>query len=135
MKRTVVLCVLVCIGCGGSSAKTPVQKCDDLITFVCDRGVECIPAAGTHAECVQALQQVLPCGMAKMVTTSYDRCVSQIKADSCTVLFPADPQTGDRTLSLPADCVGVIQMLELTGRPTGSVFDGASWMSRTADPE
>lgn len=134
MNRIVVLCALVGTGCGGD-AKTPVQKCDDLIDLLCDRGVQCIPDGGTKTDCVQVVQQRLPCGMAKTVTSSYDRCTAQLRTDSCAVLFPADPQTGAPVLSLPADCVGVIQMLEPPGAPTGSKFDGASWMARTAAPE
>jgi hypothetical protein len=124
-----VLCILGCIGCGGS-AETPVQKCDDLINDVCDRGVECIPQqTGTHANCVQQLQQVLACGSAKKVSASYNRCIEQIKGDGCQVLFPTDPQTGQPTFSLPADCMGVIEMFEPGGQIGSSPFHRASQLS------
>ena len=134
MKR-IVLCVLVCIGCGSDPPKTPMQKCDDLITTVCDRGVECFPQAGTHADCVSALQPALPCAMIKMVTTNYDRCMTQLRSDSCATLFPADPTSGQPMLTLPMDCVGVLTMIKSPGTPTGSMYDGVSWMARTAAPE
>jgi hypothetical protein len=132
--KRIVLCGLVCIGCGSSAPKTPMQKCDDLITTVCDRGVQCIPAAGTHAECVSALQPLLPCAMVKTVTASYDRCIDQLKSDSCAMLFPTD-SSGHTMLTLPTDCVGVLQMFEPPGAPIGSTYDGVTWMGRTADPE
>lgn len=112
VKRILMVCVLGYIGCGGG-AETPVQKCDDLVSDVCDRAVQCSSQPpGTKADCVQAVQQVVSCGMAKKVGTTYDRCIQQIKGDSCQVLFPPDPQTGEITLELPADCNSVIQMFE-----------------------
>ena len=134
MKRMMVVCVLGCIGCGGGE-ETPAQKCEVLVNDVCDRGVECIPQAGTHAACVQALDQVLTCGTAKQVSMTYDRCIQQLKADSCQTLFPTDPQTGQVTLVLPTDCMGVILKLE-PDRPTpvtpaigSSPFQHASQLS------
>ncbi|HEX7844111.1 MAG TPA: hypothetical protein VF469_41835 [Kofleriaceae bacterium] len=81
---------------------------------------------------MQQLQQILPCGSTKKIGTSYSRCISQINADSCPILFPADPQTGEPTLSLPADCTGVIQMFE-PGQVSGSVFDGMRALSSASD--
>lgn len=129
MKQWMVLCVLGCLGCGGGS-ETPVQKCDDLLSDLCDRGVQCVPQeTGTHDSCVQQLQQQLSCGSAKKVSSTYDRCIQQIKQNSCQILFPTDPQTGQHTLSLPADCNGVIEMFE-PGAPIGnSPFQGASQLS------
>jgi hypothetical protein len=125
VERLVVLCVLGCLGCGGS-AETPVQKCDDLVNDLCNRGVSCAPAqTGTHDNCVQQLQQILPCGTTKKVGTSYDRCVMQINGDSCQILFPTDPQTGQVSVSLPADCVGVIQTRSPDPVVGGSMFSPA----------
>lgn len=98
--------VLFIVGCGGGSS--PVEKCDDLVDIVCERAVECLPGAGTHGACVQEVQQVIPCGSAKQVSASYDRCMNQLEAASCSVLFPTNPQSGQRELVLPADCMSVI---------------------------
>lgn len=102
-----ILCVSLLVACG--SEPSPVEKCDDLVDLVCDRAVQCIPSeVGTHVTCVQQLQQVLPCGSVKAVSASYDRCMDQLAADSCAVLFPIDPQTGGPMLKLPADCQSVV---------------------------
>lgn len=128
MQRIMMLCVLGWVGCGGG-AETPVQKCDDLVNTTCDRAVQCIPSAGTHADCVQAVQQVVACGMAKKIGPTFDRCIQQIKGDSCQVLFPTDPQTGMTALSLPADCRGLIETFE-PGTPLGdSPFRAARELS------
>ena len=129
MKRIAIFCVLGCIGCGGGE-ETPVQKCDALINDVCDRAVQCIPQeAGTHANCVQALQQILSCGSAKRVSATYNRCIQQIQGDGCQILFPADPQSGGHSLDLPADCNGVILMFE-PGDPAPAL--GGSPISRAS---
>jgi hypothetical protein len=132
VKQLVVLCVLGWIGCGGGS-ETPVDKCNDLINDLCDRGVQCAPQeTGTHVNCIQQLLQQLPCGSTKQVSATYDSCVQQIKGDACQVLFPADPQTGEHSVSLPTDCNGVILMFEPGAQtPTigGSPFQRASQLS------
>jgi hypothetical protein len=120
--RSILVClVAIVVGCGGSDS--PVDKCDDLVDITCDRAIDCVAGAGTHAECVQEVQAVLPCGMAKSVTPSYARCISQMKSNTCAALFPGGQ------LDLPADCEGVI----LTARvapgdvdpPTGPTSRGA----------
>lgn len=110
--------VLALAGCGAD--ESAVEKCDDLVNVVCDRGVQCL--GGTQSECVQQVRQVLPCGSAKTVSASYDRCIDQLNADSCSVLFPPDPQTGQPSLTLPADCMSVI--LTRGGSPLTS---SATW--------
>lgn len=114
MKRVSVFVTLMVVGCGGG-AKTAVEKCDDLTNSICDRAVSCIPSqAGSHSDCVQTVQQVLPCGQAKSVSASYDRCLSQVESDSCPILFPVDPQSGQPALDLPADCSAVIVVNRFT---------------------
>ena len=93
--------------CG--SEPSPVEKCDDLVDVLCDRGVQCV--GGSHAECVQAVQTSLPCGSARDVTNSYDRCIDQLQESSCNVLFGID-SAGDLVVRLPADCMGVILRLD-----------------------
>jgi hypothetical protein len=105
-----ILCVVCFVGACSASEKSPVAKCDDLVDDVCNRAIECLGAAtvGSHSACVQQIHQALPCGSAKGVSASYDRCINQINTDSCPVLFPPDPQTGNPMLMLPADCKAVI---------------------------
>ncbi len=100
------LCLVGLVGCG--SEKSPVEKCDDLVEVVCDRGVECAPELGTKSSCVQAIKQALPCGMAERVSNSYDRCMDQLEDNSCSALYPRDSE-GDISLNLPADCFAVIE--------------------------
>lgn len=111
-------CMGALLVAGCTSEPSPVEKCDDLVNVICDRAVTCLPGAGSHATCVSQVQQVLPCGSAKQVSASYDRCISQLQGDSCPVLFPVDPQTGSPMLKLPADCMAVILTRET---PSSSV--------------
>jgi hypothetical protein len=106
--KAVVLAVLGCVGCGGE--KSPSEKCEDLVNLACDRAVECLPgASGMHADCVQAIEQAgLSCTATKSVTPSYDRCIDQLDGQSCRILFPTDSTTGDQSLTLPAECSGVL---------------------------
>lgn len=106
--RVVVLAVLGCIGCGGD--KSPSEKCEDLVNLSCDRAVECLSwASGMHTACVQAVEQAgLSCTATKSVKPSYDRCIDQLNEQSCRMLFPIDPNTGDQALELPAECNGVL---------------------------
>lgn len=112
---SVVLLVMFALGCGAEPS--PVDQCDDLVDLICDRAVVCLPMAGTKASCVQMVNQVISCGAAKQVSASYDRCMSQLNTTSCSVLFPASPQTGNGELRLPADCMAVI--LSRTVAPSG----------------
>jgi hypothetical protein len=118
MRALLLLVAGSVIGCG--TDKSPVEKCDDLINVLCDRGVECLPNAGDHTTCVQQVQQSIPCGTAKSVSATYDRCVNELMADSCPVLFPPDPQSGQPTLKLPADCMSVV--LSRTGAAPSRSF-------------
>lgn len=106
MAKSWVLVLLVATACGGTEP-SPVEKCDDLIDLLCDRAVQCIPTGGSHRTCVQEVQQELACGSVKAVSASYDRCMNQLSATSCPVLFPNDAQ-GQPTLELPADCMSVV---------------------------
>lgn len=95
----VVSCVL--LACGNDEP-TPVEKCDELLSLVCDRAEECVSASVIHADCVELLRRDIPCGTVKKVSESYDRCMVQLETDSCTTLFPSG------SLILPADCMGVV---------------------------
>lgn len=114
--------IILVVGCG---AEGPVEKCDDLVDVVCDRGVECLGVS--HSECVQAIQGELACGRAKDVSATYDRCITQLESNSCSVLFPTDPQTGEPSIRLPADCMEVILVREVpTTSPVTSPFADAT---------
>lgn len=122
--RCLSLFGLMLVACGGG--KSAVEKCDDLIDVVCDRTVECVQGV-TQGDCVAAVQQQLPCGSAKKVSASYDRCIDQLNNDSCAILFPPD-QNGQPSLALPADCNSVI--LEREAPPTTSsspMWEQVSW--------
>ena len=124
--RCLCLFGLLLVACGGD--KSPVEKCDDLINVVCDRGVQCVGSTvGTHAQCVQQIQQSLSCGAAKSVSATYDRCIDQLNADSCQVLFPPDPDTGEPTLMLPADCMSVILTREAPPAAQNPTWKQMSW--------
>jgi hypothetical protein len=51
-----------------------------------------------------------------LVSLSYDRCIDQLNEQSCRVLFPTDPDTGDQALELPAECNGVLLTQSAGGR-------------------
>jgi hypothetical protein len=114
--RALVLAVLGCVGCGGD--KSPSEECEDLVDLTCDRAVECLPgASGMHAACVHAVEQAgLSCSATKSVKPSYDRCIDQLNEQSCRMLFPIDPDTGDQTTELPAECSGVLVTQSAAGK-------------------
>jgi hypothetical protein len=105
--------MMVMIGCGGGGS-SPEGKCRDFVDTVCDRAVECAPAIGTHDNCVAQINTVIACGDAKSVGTGYASCMDHVESDSCAVLFPPDPASGEPELELPADCNGVIMVREAT---------------------
>jgi hypothetical protein len=100
--------VILLAGCG--TERSAVEKCDDMVDVVCDRIVQCLGFSRT--ECVQAVKSELPCGSAKQVSASYDRCIDQLEGNSCAVLFPVNPTNGQAQLRLPADCMQVILTLD-----------------------
>lgn len=83
-----------------------------------------------HAECVQALQAELPCGSAKAVSASYDRCIDQLQAASCGSLFPINPQSGKPEVRLPADCMSVV-----LSRTASSGYGAQVTSPKTTSPE
>jgi hypothetical protein len=105
MHRFALVGVLAVAACGGDDS--PEEKCETLINIVCDRAVECIGGA-TEAQCRAEVGAAIPCGSATSVGATYDSCTDMLRANSCAVLFPIDPNTMSPTLVLPNDCVGVI---------------------------
>jgi len=110
--------VSVCLVAGCGNDPSPVEKCDALVDELCDRGMQCVPNSGTHAQCVQTIETQLSCGAVKAVSSTYDRCMDQLQTFSCQVLFPFDPQTNMQTLVLPADCMSVVLSRTVDGDVT-----------------
>ena len=93
-----VLAVLV----GGCGSATPAQECQKLATEICHRAFRCDPNAATdtgfptESACATAQAGELDCMNAMAVCTydtgALDKCLSDLDAQSCTVM------------SLPASC-------------------------------
>lgn len=113
-RRATCALLLIVGGCGDS----PVEKCDDMLSTICSRLVECVGGVSQQA-CVQELQVAVPCGATTDVTAGYDRCMDQLRGFTCSTLFPTDPMTGEHWLVLPADCEGVLQLGGDGGNVTG----------------
>jgi len=108
MKNLVMVVALVGFGGAGCGEKSPAEKCEDLVSSVCDRVVDCIPGVGTHDDCVRAFDGELSCSSTKSVSMSYDQCLDMVGAQSCPTLFPTDMQSGEIMLDLPDTCSGVL---------------------------
>jgi hypothetical protein len=131
MKNLVMVTVLVGFGGMGCGDKSPAEKCQDLVSSVCDRAVECIPGASAmHDDCVRAGEGELSCSATKSVGKSYDECVDLLNQQSCRTLFPTDARSGAIMFDLPEACFGVLSTEAGHGNP-GSV-PGASTL--TANP-
>lgn len=96
--------VLACLvgGCGGSDNDSPTAKCNSLLSLTCQRAVACANDGTTQSECVTAAMTGLNCADAVGVSASYNMCISDLRAVSCTDLLAND------TINLPATCMGVI---------------------------
>jgi hypothetical protein len=96
--------VLACLlgGCGGSDNNSPTAKCNSLVNLVCQRAIACANDGTTQSECVTAAMTNLNCADADDVSASYNMCISDLHAVSCTDLLAND------TINLPATCMGVI---------------------------
>lgn len=118
MKNLVKVMVLVMLGGAGCGEPSPAEKCEDLVDLVCERVVDCIAgASGMHDDCVQEIQRELPCGTTKRVGDGYDDCMDRLNQQSCSTLFPTDPD-GERMLELPNACLGVLSTQSVRGEST-----------------
>jgi hypothetical protein len=108
-----VLWIAIAIGagaCGGDDDSSPSGKCEALESQLCTRITECIPGgAGMQDACIQGIDSTAPCSAVKTIGASYDQCVNLLDSQSCTALFPTDPTTGTPEVTLPQECVGVLQ--------------------------
>lgn len=120
LKWTLAIAGVVFAACGGGDDNPAVEKCDDLVSTVCDRAIECLgDLGGGHSQCVVEVNEALPCDRAASVTDSFQDCLSRVDTDSCNTLFPPPPPGGQRMLVLPANCSGVV-VLERTQRVEAS---------------
>lgn len=109
MNGTKVL-VAICVGCGllaaGCGSKSPVEKCEDLFSLVCDRLAECSGEGdAARDECIGIIEDAMVCAMIKSVGSTYDDCLDQLDSRSCPALFPDGPE-GDP--ELPEACNNVL---------------------------
>ena len=140
-RRTVLRCVgaMLCLvmssflvaGCSPSHTETcgaQCQQCKELIGTVCNKALDCLIANNTisaskrQAEydgCMSSNLEDVPCSKAVAVGSSYNTCLTDIKATACATFVTSS--SGNVTLSLPSTCTGVIKI------PQSSQFaaDGA----------
>lgn len=90
-----LMLLLVVTSCGAESA---AEKCEALVSRLCQRGLACADDGTTQAECVAAVKTTLPCAQADKVSDGYNACMSELQSSPCTVLFANDE------LNLPATC-------------------------------
>jgi hypothetical protein len=107
-------CLAACLaGCGEDPPASPAEKCEALLGDICDRAVVCVAAeVGSHENCIQLLHEENDCSAAVRVNDNYDTCATRIGEASCTALFTINPQDGEPTVNLPAECLGVFETSE-----------------------
>lgn len=112
MRTTLLLVLSVCLlACSGDDdppacaarmepdgGADPMELCEDLLSAICDREVECRDDAPTHADCVDIQRDAIDCGGIMGVSESYDRCIDDIGGQTCGA-WTADTR-------LPASCAG-----------------------------
>ncbi|HEU0081858.1 MAG TPA: hypothetical protein VFQ87_03225 [Bradyrhizobium sp.] len=102
MRIARLVVVVMVMGCSSEAAgpdPAAQAKCRDLVAAICARVVTCDPST-TAAACVSGVATSLDCGRASGVSSSYDRCVSEISGYDCATL--------DGGNNLPASCRDVI---------------------------
>jgi hypothetical protein len=88
------------LGLCACEANDAPQKCEELLDLMCTRLVECA-IEPNQADCLAAAKTVAPCAKAVSVDGSYDACLKDIRAQSCTVLMSS---------GIPANCDDVINI-------------------------
>ncbi|MEI9950105.1 MAG: hypothetical protein WDO74_14315 [Pseudomonadota bacterium] len=111
------LLVLVALpGCGSDDSASPVQKCEDLITRLCESAISCQVKGGViesskqasaNATCKSNAHNEVDCSKAKRVKSSYDACMSKVSNPPCDEVNEA---IATDSLELPSECDGVIEV-------------------------
>jgi hypothetical protein len=102
-RLVVVLVAVVVMGCASDAAgpdPTAITKCREWSATFCDRVVACDPSAPRET-CLSALASSLDCGRAARVSSSFDRCMVEVRSFDCAAF--------DSGAMLPASCQGVIE--------------------------
>jgi hypothetical protein len=101
-------------GSGGKSSKptpSPVAQCRTYASTWCTRAFNCYVQVGRLDEgsrqyntdqCVQLIDNKLPCSGVSSVSRDYDKCLTQIKGMACSKWDV--PQTAFGTVKPPAIC-------------------------------
>lgn len=102
MRRLLAILVLVVSACGSDDdSESPTEKCDRLVQVTCDKYVQC--GVDTRQNCLDGIKTFLACGKAVDVAASFDDCIPDLQAVSCSILFPGGSQ-----YQPPANCIDVI---------------------------
>lgn len=96
-----LLLLLAVASCGGDAS--PPEKCNALVSRLCQRAIACINDGTTQSECVAGVQTLISCADADSVSSGYDACMSELQSSPCSVLVTADGE-----LNPPASCEDVI---------------------------
>jgi len=90
--------------CGGDDAMEAQEGCRELVTAICQRGVQCNRDTRAEAQtlCEQSIATQFDCGQAKKLADSFDRCVSEVRSFQCAVIWPSSGPM------LPASCQKVV---------------------------
>jgi hypothetical protein len=101
---------LLLFGCGGEESAR--AECEALKETYCASAMSCVPPepAATYQQlsdyCGRRLDSAINCAEAGSVSSSYDRCLTEIAALACD-----EPSLlSDPNIGLPRSCVGVIRM-------------------------
>jgi len=79
-----------------------IALCDQATVGICNKVASC-SATISPGDCTAALRRELNCQRAVGVSSSYQRCLSEVGGSTCQGL--TDPSGG---LALPASCSGII---------------------------
>jgi hypothetical protein len=109
---SLVLAALAC-ACGGSAE----EQCHDLIESVCHRVNTCTEEISDtklptsfEGECEDAVEAAAgSCDKAVDVTSSYDKCMDDIKALPCEDFLMID-DPANPSVAIPSTCRGVIKV-------------------------
>lgn len=105
-------------GAGGASNQdepSPVEQCQDYASTWCNKAFSCYVQVGrldqdslqsNVDQCIQVIEDRLPCSGVTSVTSDYAKCLSQIKGMACSRWNV--PQTQFATVTPPSICAEVL---------------------------